>query len=173
MKKYFFICFLFITAFKSFSFDINYYSDIKFVYNNDISNGMIYFADTSTGDNSSDDNSSDIKSKDNDKKINRIQSPFKNIDWGWFTEKYRAEKIIFSVGIISIVIGFPIFMVGLFEYLFPQADKSIISDNVFIGLMGAGSGVMVVGITLTIVGAVRLNYLKTRDKIEISLSFNL
>jgi hypothetical protein len=157
MKKFILFVFLLIITSKSYSLDHNSFSKIQFVIDDGVSGSLL------SADNSSDDS----------KNIKKINNPFKNTDWEWFTEKYRAERVIMSVGIISIAIGFPIFMVGLFEYIFPQADKSVISDNTFISLMGVGSGVAAVGITLTIVGAVRLNYLKTRDKIEISMSFDL
>ena len=71
------------------------------------------------------------------------------------------------------VIGTPVFFVGIFEYFLPQSDKSAVAETAYISLMGVGSGIIAVGVTLTVVGAVRLNILKSREKLELSLSINL
>ena len=131
--------------------------------------GIMSMSDNSSSDVSSSDVSSDGSSK---KKIT-VENPFKDTNWDWFSEKYRAEKVILSVGIVSIAIGTPILFVGIFEYFLPQSDKSEVAETAYLCLIGVGSGTMTVGITLTIVGAVSLNYRQRRDKIEISMSIDL
>ncbi|OHD24287.1 MAG: hypothetical protein A2086_01280 [Spirochaetes bacterium GWD1_27_9] len=100
-----------------------------------------------------------------------IENPFKGIDLDWFNQKYRLEKIFIACGIISMVIGLPMAMVGVFGYFFPQTDKSNVGDNTYFSLIGVGSGLVLTGITFTIIGVVRLNYLKSKEKLEVSFGF--
>jgi hypothetical protein len=165
MKKYIcFILFLFIQS-NCFGFsNCSGFSDRTGIsFNFQQGPGVILFSGNTS------DNTSDGNKKDGIK----IDNPFKDTNWDWFSEKYRAEKIILSVGIVSMVIGTPLFLVGIFEYFLPQSDKSKIGDATCFSLIGVGAGIITVGVTLTIVGAVRLNYLKTRDRMEVSLSIDL
>jgi hypothetical protein len=113
----------------------------------------------------------DATSDGNSKNKKKIDNPFKNIDGtSWIKEKYRLEKILVGIGIASFAVGLPIFFVGLFQYLFPQTDKSTVGDAVNISMMAVGGSLIVAGGTVAIVGAVRWGQLKSKEKVEVSFS---
>lgn len=98
------------------------------------------------------------------KKIIINNSPFSDLDFSWFKEKYRGEKLLISIGVISMVIGTPFLLVGLLNYFVPFVEQSTLGDTTYIVFMGVGSGIIGVGLTLTIVGGARLGYLKKKAK---------
>lgn len=98
------------------------------------------------------------------KKIITNNNPFSDLDFSWFKEKYRAEKLLISIGVISMAIGTPFLLVGLLNYLVPFVEQSTLGETAYIAFMGVGSGVIGVGMTLTIVGGARLGYLKKKSK---------
>lgn len=105
---------------------------------------------------------------DNIKKENPI---LKDIDFSWFKEKYRVEKILIASGIITMTIGLPIVIVGIVNYFLPLADKSNISDITSFSLIGIGSGLFVCGGILTVVWVIRLNILKDKER-KVSFTFS-
>lgn len=103
--------------------------------------------------------------EDKPKKENPI---IKDIDFSWFKEKYRLEKILIASGAITTAIGLPILIVGLVNYFLPLADKSYVSDLTSLSLIGVGSGLIGCGSVVMIVGIVRLNVLKHKEKKSVS-----
>lgn len=98
------------------------------------------------------------------KKIITNNNPFSDLDFSWFKEQYRGEKLLISIGVISMVVGTPFLLVGLLNYFIPFVEKSTLGDTTYIVFMGVGSGIIGVGLTLTIVGGARLGYLKKKAK---------
>jgi hypothetical protein len=139
---------------------------LSFAFADDFRSKIVKFQDSS-GD------ASDDKAKDNIKDKYKIENPFKNIDWSFFNEKYRLERILIAAGTVTVAIGLPMFLVGLIEYLLPQTDKSSVGDITFICLMGVGGGLMVTGGTVALTGTIRWAVLGAVNKIEVSLSMNL
>jgi hypothetical protein len=160
MKKYLLICIFLLLIFNVFSLDKPGSFNFNFSYTKI---DTLNLSDTS----------SDTNTKTKQKEIAKSQNPFNDLKLDWLNDKYRMDRTFFAVGIVTLSVGLPMMMVGLFEYIFPQSDKSSVSDTTFICLMGVGSGLMLTGSTFTIVGAVRLNYLKSKEKIEVSFNFGL
>lgn len=98
------------------------------------------------------------------KKIITNNNPFSDLDFSWFKQQYRAEKLLISIGVISMVVGTPFLIVGLLNYFVPFVEQSTLGDTTYIVFMGVGGGIIGVGLTLTIVGGARLGYLKKKAK---------
>lgn len=99
---------------------------------------------------SSSDLSNDAKIKDN--------IITKDLDWSWYKEQYRMEKIFIASGIVSSVIGLPFLIVGIVNLALPTVDVSSVGNNTYYSLIGVGAGLITIGMTFTIVGGVRYKY---------------
>jgi len=168
MKKLFII---FVVCFLSFNlFSIEFQTKPVFKFVTERSNKLVLF--TNSTDTVKDLSSDDSQQKEPDKNKNpQFENPFKDADWSWANEQFRMERIFIAAGTVCAALGIPIMLIGLFEYLYPQSDKSNTSNNLYIGMMGIGGGLMALGGTFAIVGAIRWGYLKTKDKMEVSISF--
>ncbi|HOL56099.1 MAG TPA: hypothetical protein PLD75_00920 [Spirochaetota bacterium] len=132
--------------------------EFKFIQHN------FYFSMTFYNDTTSD------LTDDKNKKENPI---LKDIDFSWFKEKYRLEKILISSGIITMTIGLPLLIVGIVNYFLPLADKSYVSDLTSLSLIGVGSGLIGCGGIVMIVGVIRFNVLKNKEKSSTSFSIGI
>ena len=99
---------------------------------------------------SSSDLSNDAKIKDN--------IITKDLDWSWYKEQYRMEKIFIASGIVTSAIGLPLLIVGIVNLALPTVDVSSVGNNAYYSLIGVGSGLITIGATFTIVGGVRYKY---------------
>lgn len=91
-------------------------------------------------------------SKQDEKKFNPILT---GIDFKtWMQEDYRAYKLIFASGIVTMVAGTSMLTAGLVNYLVNFNEKTEIGDTMSIVLIGLGGGFMFTGLGLTIAGSV-------------------
>ncbi|HOV14560.1 MAG TPA: hypothetical protein PK771_09775, partial [Spirochaetota bacterium] len=102
-----------------------------------------------------------------------LENPFRDIDISWIKEKNRLDKIFIAVGVSSISLGLPIFLVGLISYFLPQTDKTELGGITNFVLIGVGSGLMGTGLCFTLTGVIRLSYITGKEKKKISFSFEM
>ena len=160
-----FLLFLSFPIFCNQKFNIRHNNFINLPYNN-----PKYFFFPSLFNNENNTQESESKKEKKIKKIKIFDKP----DLDWIKEKNRLEKIFIATGVVSLTIGFSMFLAGLLNYFVTfnattiDGEPIITSRNTYISLMGVGSGLMAAGIPFVLVGSIKLGIKRRKKKEKIS-----
>lgn len=135
----------------------------------------LYNEDGSSGSGGLDDATGDAELTERDKKREARREKIRNnpitrnLDFSWFREKYRMEKLFISIGIVSITMGVPFILSGTLCYIIQPTDQTDLGDTLYFALIGVGGGLMATGTGFVIGGAVSLYIKKKNNRIKVEL----